>query len=510
MLTRVIAIVLVCCPAAAVYAQSSPAQKVVLGAKDYADISNLLALCTQALDSGAENGQVFGGVFTPDGVLQNYDGKTYAGRAALVEHARNNATTRMAIGQVVYNTLIEPAVGGATVTSYVLVTNSNPQPPLLSGIAGGFFHDLVVKTAQGWRIKNRRWTKNANFPTTKASLAPTISLNAKVKPVRVLASEKGGVQGLLTAADYFEIQQLYQRFSRGLDSAADEGNMFASVFVSDGTYAAPDGKTYRGSVALGTLAKNDPDSLKGPTNVTTYNSSIRIDAAPGGAMGRSYVMVVGPGNRGGGRGQGAGGGSIDAGQFLDAFVRTPAGWRIKDRVFCRVNTECGSPQPSGPSITNSGSGIPAEDYAEILQLYARYPYAWDGILEDGAQWIELFTPDGSHINESGGAKEFFFGREELRGFARQRKLHDNRQPGRMGHFLTNIMLEKIPDGVAAKVYRLGANIAPNGSVRFGPAGLYYDYLVKTDEGWRFDRKNYVGANGPLPANALKETPLPVH
>jgi hypothetical protein len=428
----------------------------------------------------------------------------YSGRAALTGHAAANTKTTASIGQVVYNVLIEPAVGGAAVTSYVVITTSQSQAALLSGIAAGHFHDALVKTAAGWRIRKRSWTNNQNFSKTKVSLAPTISLRATVKPVRVHAAPEIRREGALTALDYFEIQQLYQRFSRGFDTAEDNGAMFAKVFSPTGTYTAPDGKTYRGTSELAAYAKQDPEERKGPTNISVFNSSIRIEAAPAGATGKSYVMVMGK--------RRATPSLSDAGNFLDAFVRTADGWRIQSRVFCRLNTECTSPQPTGPVVPMTvASAIAAEDYAEILQLYARYTYTWDGELEDGAQFIELFTPNGSHINESDGAKEFFFGREELRGFARQRKMRDNRGPGTMGHFLTNVMLEKIPDGIASKLYRISANISKDdGSVRFGVLGLYYDYLVKTDEGWFFDRKQFMTANGPLPANALKENPLPPH
>jgi hypothetical protein len=115
----------------------------------------------------------------------------------------------------------------------------------------------------------------------------------------------------------------------------------------------------------------------------------------------------------------------------------------------------------------------------------------------------LFTPDGSHRAEATGLyPQIFYGREELRGMARQHKLRDNRVPESMRHFILNLMLERTADGLTAKAYRLGVNIARDGQVRFGASGIYFDYLVHSaDEGWRYHHKNFITANAPVPEAA---------
>jgi hypothetical protein len=308
----------------------------------------------------------------------------------------------------------------------------------------------------------------------------------------------------LSALDHYEIGQLNARFSHGLDSAADGGHLFADAFTPDGVYVDADGREYQGREQLASFARQDPSGIKGPTNVRHYVTSTLVSAVPGGASSKGYLMVVSPGR---------GGGATDGGQYWDDLVQTAQGWRIARRTLVRGTQPAAEPRPrrADPSAEAPASASPArptagrltaQDYADIDQLYARYSFAWDGILDDGRMWISLFTPDGIHINETG--DQYFKGRDALLAFALQRRKQDNRVPERVNHFITNVLLEVIPEGVMAKAYLLRANIRREGesgsSVSAG--GIYYDYLVKTGEGWRFARKSFMAANVPLPQSAL--------
>jgi hypothetical protein len=152
----------------------------------------------------------------------------------------------------------------------------------------------------------------------------------------------------LSALDYFEIQQLYARFCHGLDSAADNGYLFANVFTADGVYVDAAGQRYEGREKLAEFARLNPDGRKGPTNVTHYTVNVMIDSAPGGATGRGYLMVAAPpvargaqaATGGAQAGPGAGRANntnivIDGGQYSDDLVKTADGWRIKKRTFTR-------------------------------------------------------------------------------------------------------------------------------------------------------------------------------
>src|SRR4051812_33284780 len=60
---------------------------------------------------------------------------------------------------------------------------------------------------------------------------------------------------VLAAADYYEIVDLNARFNHGLDSGADNGRMFASVFTSDGAFIDGAGHVTQGASALAAMAQ---------------------------------------------------------------------------------------------------------------------------------------------------------------------------------------------------------------------------------------------------------------
>jgi hypothetical protein len=162
---------------------------------------------------------------------------------------------------------------------------------------------------------------------------------------------------------------------------------------------------------------------------------------------------------------------------------------------------------------NAGKVKPltAEDYAAIYQLYATYPYSFDGSGTAGLQWGDVFTADGIHINATG--NEFFKGRDMLNAFAGG-KLRLERSPSgansvywldlsrpngknqfNVGHFITNILLEPTAEGVKSKVYLMGVNVAGG---QIFPRGIYFDTIEKTAEGWRFKVKHFIQGNTPVP------------
>jgi hypothetical protein len=144
------------------------------------------------------------------------------------------------------------------------------------------------------------------------------------------AQARTGGQGL-SAIDYYEIQQLYSRFCHGLDSGADGGRMFASVFTSDGVYVDTAGKSMTGPDQLAAYARQDIAGLKGPTNVAHFTTNIALEpTAPNAVTGTAYLVVTSPGGRGG-----AGRGVVDGGVVRDELVKTADGWRIRRRTVTR-------------------------------------------------------------------------------------------------------------------------------------------------------------------------------
>ena len=128
----------------------------------------------------------------------------------------------------------------------------------------------------------------------------------------------------LPALDYFQIKQLYARYVHGLDSGANNGNLFADAFTPDGVLIDESGKTTSGRAGLAALARA---TGKGPTHVVHFETNLLISPAPGGATGRSYIQSAVPGP--------AGQPSIlsNDGQFQDELVKTAEGWRFKKREF---------------------------------------------------------------------------------------------------------------------------------------------------------------------------------
>jgi hypothetical protein len=119
----------------------------------------------------------------------------------------------------------------------------------------------------------------------------------------------------------------------------------------------------------------------------------------------------------------------------------------------------------------------------------------------------MFTPDGFHVNHN--ANEYVKGPDSLAEFARGAQRYEKgfisldkslkgttKDERRIGHIITNVMLTPVANGVVVKAYRMTGNVGPNGA-GLNPGGIYFDFLVKTPQGWRYKEKFYMG-NGAAP------------
>jgi hypothetical protein len=144
----------------------------------------------------------------------------------------------------------------------------------------------------------------------------------------------------LTAMDYIEIQQLVAKFSFALDYCTNRGKDFADLFIEGGTYSIDSGdgnprvsstreqlERLAGGPDCATVKPGPTESPAGRSDVRHLSESLVVEAAPGGARGKSYAIY--PANKGR---------FIDAatagqvGIFVDEYVRTSNGWRFKSRV----------------------------------------------------------------------------------------------------------------------------------------------------------------------------------
>jgi 3-phenylpropionate/cinnamic acid dioxygenase small subunit len=128
-----------------------------------------------------------------------------------------------------------------------------------------------------------------------------------------------------------------------------------------------------------------------------------------------------------------------------------------------------------------GEKVSTDDYVEILQLYNRYCHALD--MGTGDAFAACFTPDGEFTGGRGPGKAT-----------------DDRTPRKgtvaltqMGntsgtrHFTANLVVTKTPEGAKGSCYLLlySARTTPDSWVE---VAVYNDWLVKTAQGWKFQKR----------------------
>jgi hypothetical protein len=333
---------------------------------------------------------------------------------------------------------------------------------------------------------------------------------------------------VLTALDYLEIEQLVYRYGYALDTGADNGSGYADLYADDATFTGtnqgPSGRTYQGRERLAALARG---GKRGPNFMSHWVTNVVIEPAPGGAIGKTYVGIFDIGNGGNGATS-----RVDhGGLYNDVYVKTPQGWRFKSRNFFESTSgapvqpppallgtpraltagpEPGSPNPESripnpeSRIPNPESRIPdpesripdpesripdpgrltAEDYIEIQQLVARYPYALDQNPDEGLSYANLFTPDAVFRQPR------TEGRQNLATMA-SRAPHGAKYTR---HFLANHVIEATRDGAVGKQYLVAVDIGESGqpsSIFLG--GHYEDVYAKTPEGWRFKTRTFIAS-----------------
>jgi hypothetical protein len=150
-------------------------------------------------------------------------------------------------------------------------------------------------------------------------------------------------------------------------------------------------------------------------------------------------------------------------------------------------------------------GFTTADYIDIQQLVARYPYTFDGGLEGGKAYADLFTADGVFINQDGRHD----GRAELERMGGARRARQT--PLNVAHYIVNHVIEPISASRArGKQYLVVLNIGEEGpvhgprpsSIRLG--GMYQDEYEKTAEGWRFKTRQFINKDTSEGAVAYAE------
>jgi hypothetical protein len=150
---------------AAILASPALAQKPMeLTALDYIQIQQLVAKYARAIDTCSNNGYDYADLYTPDGVfLPMVNGKSVPGiqgREKLAEVSgggskgcKNVGWIEQGVHHIYVNHIITPTPEGATGTVDMMMIGLGGDPNKIE--SDGYYEDLYVKTAQGWRFKQR-------------------------------------------------------------------------------------------------------------------------------------------------------------------------------------------------------------------------------------------------------------------------------------------------------------------------------------------------------------------
>ena len=141
--------------------EAKPKPVVQLTALDYIEIEQLNRKYAWALDTCTNDGFDYADLYTPDGAfVDGKTGKRWQGRNELAEAAGGNGKgcpfPKMPLEHVIMNLVIEPTADGATGKSYLVYPGRNGK--FVDDEHHGHdcgYQDTYVKTANGWRYKER-------------------------------------------------------------------------------------------------------------------------------------------------------------------------------------------------------------------------------------------------------------------------------------------------------------------------------------------------------------------
>lgn len=152
-------------------------------------------------------------------------------------------------------------------------------------------------------------------PPRRGAGVAVLTLLMAVALVGPTAAEQSGAgrAASLTPQDYTEIQQLYARYAHAIDTGDGEG--WARTFTSDGVFG-----NRKGPDALAEFVRNFYKSNNG--NIRHWNSQLVITPTAEGANGTTYFFLLDVSTRA----------ITTTGIYKDTLVKTPDGWRFKERV----------------------------------------------------------------------------------------------------------------------------------------------------------------------------------
>jgi len=172
---------------------------------------------------------------------------------------------------------------------------------------------------------------------TRTTAALAVACVALLAPTA--GAQDAAAPRTLTALDYFEIQQLNERYVHAIDNCIENGYEYASLYTRDGVFidlwseegVTQDGIRWQGPARLMEVSGGGVNGCKGwqrRSDAISYMiTGLVITPSPDGATGKAYLFAVGVG------------GDPTAiereGSYEDVYVKTPEGWRFKERAHVR-------------------------------------------------------------------------------------------------------------------------------------------------------------------------------
>ena len=150
------------------------------------------------------------------------------------------------------------------------------------------------------------------------------------------------------------------------------------------------------------------------------------------------------------------------------------------------------------SVANAQNGsLTALDYQEITQLINRYAYGIDTCANDGYDYANLFTDDGTFTDKNSEAGFAAGGRVLARGREALAELVGGGSRGcrtklvwtDWSHLMLNHEISPSAEGARGRIYLVQLGMTGPGSVT--RHGGYEDVYVKTADGWRIQSRTHV-------------------
>ena len=146
------------------HAQAPAPKAGALTALDYIEIQQLIAKYARAIDTCSNNGYDYADLFTADGAfIPSFEGKQLApiqGREKLAavsgggtNGCKNVPWIDQGVRHIYTNHVITPTADGATGVVDMLMIGLGGDPNKIE--YDGYYEDTYVRTAQGWRFKQR-------------------------------------------------------------------------------------------------------------------------------------------------------------------------------------------------------------------------------------------------------------------------------------------------------------------------------------------------------------------